>query len=350
MTAAASPPVRPLRMGTRASALARTQSGAFAAELSRVSGREVTTVIIRTQGDQLSSEGKAPPGGDAAGVFVRALDEALLRNEIDFAVHSLKDVPTVLAAGTCLGAVPMRADARDAFVVASRHAGVTTVGALPYGARVATSSPRRVSQLLRIRPDLETVAMAGNVDTRLQRLEEGRADALILACAGLDRLGRGGVITRRLPPDEMLGAPAQGALGVGCRADDEETREILLKMEDPTSRVAAEIERDLLQNLRGGCRAPVGARGFFEGEGRDRTLKLVGRVLSLDGTECLEDELSEPFALSPFPSPSSPSKNSSLSSSSSSSSSSSLGRLLAEKLLARGAARLIDASRERAAG
>ena len=112
MTAAAST-LRPLRMGTRASALARTQSGAFAAELSRVSGREVTTVIIRTQGDQLSSEGKAPPGGDAAGVFVRALDEALLRNEIDFAVHSLKDVPTALAAGTCLGAVPTRADARE---------------------------------------------------------------------------------------------------------------------------------------------------------------------------------------------------------------------------------------------
>ncbi|MDL2719238.1 MAG: hydroxymethylbilane synthase, partial [Acidobacteriota bacterium] len=212
-----------LRMGTRASALATTQSGAFAADLSRASGRSVETVIIRTQGDQLSSEGKAPPGGDAAGVFVRALDEALLRNEIDFAVHSLKDVPTVLAAGVRLAAVPLRADGRDAFVVASRHAGVTTVAGLPQAARVATSSPRRVSQLLRIRPDLVTVAMAGNVDTRLQRLEEGRADALILACAGLDRLSRGGVITRRLEADEMLGAPAQGALGVGCREDDAET-------------------------------------------------------------------------------------------------------------------------------
>ena len=138
--------------------------------------------------------------------------------------------------------------------------------------------------------------MAGNVDTRLQRLEEGRADALILACAGLDRLGRGGVITRRLERDEMLGAPAQGALGVGCRADDAETIAALKRMDDFETRVAVEAERDLLHFLRGGCRAPVGARGFFEGEEGSRTLRLVGRVLSLDGRECLEDELSEPFA------------------------------------------------------
>lgn len=336
---------RPLRMGTRASALARTQSGSFAAELALLSGRPVETIVIRTHGDQLSSEGKAPPGGDAAGVFVRALDEALLGNEIDFAVHSLKDVPTAVAKGVVLAAVPKRADARDALVVATRHSGATTVRALPPGARVATSSPRRVSQLLRIRPDLVAVAMAGNVDTRLQRLEEGRADALILACAGLDRLGRGGVITRRLEWDEMLGAPAQGALGISCRADDAETSEILGRMEDPPSRVAAEAERELLRFLRGGCRAPVGARGFLEGEEGNQRLRLVGRVLSLDGRECLEDEISEPLA---FPSPSFPSKkspSSSLSSSLSSSCSSPLGRALAERLLARGAARLIDASR-----
>ncbi|MGZ5430724.1 MAG: hydroxymethylbilane synthase [Thermoanaerobaculia bacterium] len=326
---------RPLRMGTRASALARTQSDAFAAELALLSGRPVETIVIRTHGDQLSSEGKAPPGGDAAGVFVRALDEALLRNEIDFAVHSLKDVPTVVAPGVLLAAVPERADPRDALIVASRHPGAKTVSALPPGARVATSSPRRMSQLLRIRPDLVTVAMAGNVDTRLQRLEEGRADALILACAGLDRLGRGGVITARLSRDEMLGAPAQGALGVGCRADDAETIAALKAMEDFETRVAVEAERDLLHFLRGGCRAPVGARGFFEGEEGRRTLRLVGRVLSLDGGECLEDELSEP---APQPSPSYPSRKSPL------------GRALAERLLVRGAARLIDAARERTPG
>jgi len=326
----------PLRMGTRASALARAQSGAFAAELTRRTGRPVDVVIVRTQGDQLSSEGKAPPGGDAAGVFVRALDDALRRNEIDFAVHSLKDVPTAEAESLVLAAVPARADARDAFVVATRHAGVTRVEDLPRGAKVATSSPRRISQLLRLRPDLVMVAMAGNVDTRLQRLEEGRADALVLASAGLDRLGRSAVITRRLEPGEMLGAPAQGALGIGCRADDEETRDSLLRMEDPIARATASVERDLLQFLRGGCRAPVGASASVVG-GR---LVLRGRVLSLDGNECLEDELSELFEL---PSPSSPSEKSP--SSLSPSPSSSLGRLLAEKLLARGAARLIDAAR-----
>ena len=320
----------PLRMGTRGSALARAQSGAFAEALTRATGRAVETVIVRTQGDQLSTEGKAPPGGDAAGVFVKALDDALRRGEIDFAVHSLKDVPTAEAEGLVLAAVPKRADARDALVVASRHAGVSTVAGLPRNAIVATSSPRRVSQLLRVRPDLSTVAMAGNVDTRLQRLEEGRADALILASAGLDRLGRAHVITRRLEADEMLGAPAQGALGIGCRADDAETNAALAVMDDFETRIAAEVERDFLRFLRGGCRAPVGARGIFEDEGGRRTLRLAGRVLSLDGLECLEDEMSEP---APEPSLSSPLRRSSL------------GRALAERLLARGAARLIDVSR-----
>ncbi|HQR47524.1 MAG TPA: hydroxymethylbilane synthase [Thermoanaerobaculia bacterium] len=320
----------PLRMGTRGSALARAQSGAVAEALTRATGRAVETILVRTQGDQLSTEGKAPPGGDAAGVFVRALDDALRRGEIDFAVPSLKDVPTAEAEGLVLAAVPKRADARDALVVASRHAGVATVAGLPRNAVVATSSPRRVAQLLRVRPDLSCIAMAGNVDTRLSRLEEGRADALVLAAAGLDRLGRAHVIACRLGPDEMLGAPAQGALGIGCRADDAATREVLAAMDDPATRVAAEAERDLLHFLRGGCRAPVGARGFFEGEGGSRRLVLVGRVLSLDGRECLEDELGES---TPPPFPSSPSFRSSL------------GRVLAERLLARGAARLIDVSR-----
>ena len=326
MTAAA---VRPLRMGTRASALARTQSGAVAAEITRATGHPVETVIVRTQGDQLSSEGKAPPGGDEAGVFVRALDEALQRNEIDFAVHSLKDVPTTDTPGLVLAAVPDRADARDALVVASRHAGARSLAALPKGARVATSSPRRIAQLLRLRPDLVAVSMAGNVDTRLRRLEEGRADALILACAGLDRLARSAAITARLSPGEMLGAPAQGALAIVCRADDMGTIAALRTMDHQPTRLAAEAERELLQFLRGGCRAPVGARGFLEGEEGRQTLKLTGRVLSLDGRECLEDEMSAPLGdlLSKkiF-----------------------LGRALAERLLARGAARLIDAARESA--
>jgi hydroxymethylbilane synthase len=175
--------------------------------------------------------------------------------------------------------------------------------------------------------------MAGNVDTRLQRLEEGRADALVLACAGLDRLGRGGVITARLSPEEMLGASAQGALGIMCREGDDETTGLLRRLEDPRARAEVEAERELLRLLRGGCRAPVGSRGFFKGEEGNGTLKLVGRVLSLDGTELIEEAATVLVALS-----SSPSERSSLSFLP-------LARSLAERLLAHGAARLIDAAR-----
>lgn len=313
----------PLRMGTRASALARVQASAAAADLTKATGFPVDVVLVRTQGDQLSTEGKAPPGGDEAGVFVRALDEALLRGEIDFAVHSLKDVPTASPDGLLLAAVPRRADVHDALVVASRvkAGGVASVQDLPRGGRVATSSPRRIAQLLRLRPDLSTVAMAGNVDTRLARLEEGRAEALLLASAGLDRLGRSPVIARRLPVEEFLPAPAQGALAMVCRVDDARTREALATQDDATSHATAEAERALLRHLRGGCRAPVGAFATLEGG----TFRLRGRVLSLDGREALEGEeagrcVSTADAVE-------------------------LGRRLAERLLTAGATRLIDASR-----
>jgi len=312
-----------LRMGTRASALARAQSSAAAVDLARASGLAVDVVLVRTQGDQLSTEGKAPPGGDEAGVFTRALDEALLRGEIDFAVHSLKDVPTVSPAGLLLAAVPRRADVHDALVVASRlkAAGIASVCDLPRGGRVATSSPRRVAQLLRLRPDLSAVAMAGNVDTRLARLEEGRADALLLAAAGLDRLGRSPVIARRLPVEEFLPAPAQGALAMVCREDDGRARAALATQDDGASHATAEAERALLRFLRGGCRAPVGAHATLDGG----TLRLRGRVLSLDGREALDGEEAGPCA--------------------SVAEAVDIGRRLAERLLAAGATALIDASR-----
>ena len=312
-----------LRMGTRASALARAQSSAAAVDLARASGLAVDVVLVRTQGDQLSTEGKAPPGGDEAGVFTRALDEALLRGEIDFAVHSLKDVPTVSPAGLLLAAVPRRADVHDALVVASRlkAAGIASVCDLPRGGRVATSSPRRVAQLLRLRPDLSAVAMAGNVDTRLARLEEGRADALLLAAAGLDRLGRSPVIARRLPVEEFLPAPAQGALAMVCREDDGRARAALATQDDHASHATAEAERALLHFLRGGCRAPVGAHATLDGG----TLRLRGRVLSLDGREALDGEETGPCA--------------------SVAEAVDVGRRLAERLLAAGATALIDASR-----
>ena len=200
----------------------------------------------------------------------------------------------------------------------SRHA-ARTVQELPQGALVATASPRRVAQLLRIRPDLVAVTMAGNVDTRLRRLEEGRADALILACAGLDRLSFGERITLRIPLDELLSAPAQGALGISCRRDDAGTASALATLDDPVTNAAAAAERSLLNALRAGCRAPVAALATA---GEDGTLVLRARVLALDGAEMLEDEatgpLSEPLEL---------------------------GRLLAERLLSRGARRLVTEAR-----
>lgn len=305
-------------MGTRGSALARAQSGAYAATLTAATGIPVEVVIVRTEGDRLSTEGRAPQGSDETGVFTRALDDALRRGECDFAVHSLKDLPTTPEPGLVLAAVPRRADTRDAFVVASRHAGVDSVDGLPQGARVATSSPRRIAQLLRRRPDLVAVAMAGNVDTRLRKLEEGAADALLLACAGLDRLSLGDRITRRLGADELMGAPGQGALAVVCREDDDRARRAVGALDDASARATAAAERAFLNALRGGCRAPVAASADVV----DGTLRLRGLVLSPDGKEALEGERSGP-ASDPD----------------------AVGRSLAEDLLALGASRLVAAAR-----
>jgi hydroxymethylbilane synthase len=305
-------------MGTRASLLARTQSGHVAAALTKATGRAVEEILVRTEGDQLSTEGRIPSAGDSVGVFVRALDDALRRDEIDFAVHSLKDVPTEYAEDLLMAAVPVRADVRDALVVASRHP-ARTVQELPQGARVATASPRRVAQLLRLRPDLETLTMAGNVDTRLRRLEEGRADALILACAGLDRLSFGERISLRISLDELLSAPAQGALGISCRRDDSDAAAALATLDDPLTNAAAAAERSLLNALRAGCRAPVAALATA---GERGTLVLRARVLALDGSEMLEDEVTGPLS-HPL----------------------ALGRDVAERLLARGAQRLVTEAR-----
>ncbi len=308
-------------MGTRASALARAQSGDIARKLSAATGVAVETVLIRTEGDQLSTEGKAPPGGDAVGVFTRALDEALRGGRIDFAVHSLKDLPTETGEDLALAAVPERADLRDALVVAARHRekGIATIAALPHGAVVATSSPRRVAQLLHVRPDLKMVSLAGNVDTRLRKLEAGVADALLLACAGLDRLGLSDRIARRLPPEELLSAPGQGALAMVCLGLEERTRALVASQDHPPTRAAAAAERSFLNALRGGCRAPVGARAEVEAE----RVRLQGVVLSLDGKERLDAEgeagVGEADAL---------------------------GRTLAEQLLAKGAGRLVAAARD----
>lgn len=306
-------------MGTRASALARTQSGAAAEALTATTGVEVEMVLVRTEGDQLSTEGRAPGGGDTVGVFTRALDDALREGKIDFAVHSLKDVPTEDPEGVVLAAVPRRADVRDALVVASRHAGVASIASLPRGARVATSSPRRAAQLGSVRPDLVTAPLAGNVDTRLRKLEEGVADALLLACAGLDRLGLAGRIAARLAPDELVPAPGQGALAISCRSGDARVLGLLATQDDPAARATALAERSFLHHLRGGCRAPVGAHAVLDAE----RLLLSGVVLSLDGRERLDGQV-EGTASEAWEA----------------------GRRLAEELLSRGAARLVAAARD----
>lgn len=306
-----------LRMGTRGSALARTQSGTVAEAVTRATGVAVEVVLIRTEGDQLSTEGRAPQAGDTTGVFTRALDDALRDGRVDFAVHSLKDLPTLEAPDLVVIAVPSRADVRDALVVAPALPGVDSVAGLPQGARVATSSPRRVAQLLRLRPDLVTAPLAGNVDTRLRKLTEGVADALLLASAGLDRLSRSAVITRRLEPQEMCPAPGQGALALVCRAADAAARETLATQDDPGARATAEAERALLNELRGGCRAPVGAHATVA----DGVLVLFGRVLSPDGRETIEGVESGPPAEAEA-----------------------VGRRLARTLLSRGAARLVALS------
>jgi hydroxymethylbilane synthase len=312
---------RILRMGTRASALAQTQSGQVARALEAASGMKVETILIRTVGDQLSSEGKAPPGGDATGVFTKALDDALREKRIDFAVHSLKDLPTAPERDLVLAAVPTRADVRDALVLPTGAAAVLSVTKLPQGARVATSSPRRVAQLLRLRPDLRMVTMAGNVDTRLRKLEEEQAEALLLACAGLDRLAFTARIALRLNPDELLPAPGQGALALVCREADATTRTAAGLLDDRAARLSSAAERSLLNELGAGCRAPVGALAWLEGE----TLHLRGRVLSLDGAESLESVARVQDA--------------------NDSQADELGRRVASALLAAGAKRLVDAAR-----
>ncbi len=251
-----------LRLGTRGSALALAQSGTIAAAL-RELGATVELVTIRTAGDT-----RAPSAVWGEGAFVTALEAALLEGLIDVAVHSAKDVPTEQDPRLCIAAFPQRADPRDALV--ALDPGVT-LDTLPPGARIGTDSPRRVAFIIARRPDLRPHPLHGNVDTRLRRLADGETDALILAVAGLTRLGLAGRITQSLPADVMPPAPGQGALAVQCRADDPITRPLLQRLDDAPTRTAVEAERAFLAASGGGCRAPLGALGTV----RDGTLELL---------------------------------------------------------------------------
>lgn len=243
---------RALRLGTRASALATSQSG-WVADRLRAAGHEVELVTVRTEGD-VSRASLTEIGG--TGVFASALRDALRRNDIDLAVHSLKDLPTALEPGLVVAAVPEREDPRDVLVARDR----LTLAELPAGAVVGTGSPRRAAQLTGLRPDLAVRDIRGNVDTRVGYVRDGLLDAVVLARAGLARLGRLADATDVLPLHLMLPAPGQGALAVECRADDTPLRALLAEvLEHPPTRAAVDAERAVLSALEAGCTAPVAA-------------------------------------------------------------------------------------------
>jgi hydroxymethylbilane synthase len=266
-----------LRLGTRASALARTQSQLVADLLAERTGRTIELVTVRTEGDAVTGP-LASLGG--TGVFVSALRDALLAGEVDLAVHSLKDLPTAPASGIALAAVPLREDPRD--IVVARDG--LTIGELPVGSRVGTGSPRRVAQLEALGLGIDLVGVRGNVDTRIAKVRSGELDAVVLARAGLARLGRLEEVTEVLDPIQVLPAPGQGALAVECRAADTDLVALVADaLDDPRTRAAVECERTVLAELEAGCSAPVGALAeVVEGDdGEELWIRAV--ALSLDG-------------------------------------------------------------------
>ena len=261
---------RPLRLGTRGSRLALEQSRIIADRL-RATGIPVEVRTIVSDGDL-----RAPDAPIGEGIFVTALERALVAREIDLAVHSAKDLPLEEDAELVIAAYPERADARDALVTRS---GERSIDDLAVGGRVGTDSPRRAGFLRALRPDLIVLPLHGNVDTRLRRLDEGEADALVLAAAGLDRLGLGSRIAARLDAESMPPAPGQGALAVQARRDDSEVRELLAQLDDPHIRIAVVAELALLKAMGGGCKAPVGALAVQV----DGALNLLAGAVTPDG-------------------------------------------------------------------
>jgi hydroxymethylbilane synthase len=271
---------RPLRLGTRGSALARAQANAVVEGLARI-GRTAELVVMTTAGDR-SSKPIAELGG--TGVFVSALRDALLSGAIDLAVHSYKDLPTAPASGLRIAAVPAREDPRDVLVARDG----LTVAELPHGATVGTGSPRRIAALRALGLGLEPVPVRGNVDTRLGKVARGELDAVVLARAGLARLDRLDAVTEVLDPLQMLPAPAQGALAVECRAGDEALVGVLAALDEPDSSAAAVAERALLAALEAGCTAPVGALAVVAvGDDDQPELFLRGSVTALDGSDAV---------------------------------------------------------------
>lgn len=287
--------MRPLRIGTRASALARMQSEAVAERLRSVLGTRIELVPVVSEGDR-SAAPLTQIGG--SGVFVGAVRDSLARGEVDVAVHSLKDLPTVADGRVVLAAVPSREDPRDALVARDR----LTLGELPAGSTVGTGSPRRAAQLRALGLGVDVVDIRGNVDTRLSKVARGDVDAILLARAGLIRLGREGEITENLDPLQMLPAPGQGALAVEVASGSGELAdEVRAALDDPDSRATVTAERALLLELQAGCMAPIGALAdVVEGEdGAELWLRAV--VAAPDGSDLVRmsaaGRVDEPAAL-----------------------------------------------------
>jgi hydroxymethylbilane synthase len=300
-----------LRLGTRGSELARTQSQAVADAITAATGAAVELVPIVTEGDR-SSAAIAQLGG--TGVFVAAIRRALLEGTVDLAVHSYKDLPTASEPGLTIAAVPGREDPRDALVARDG----LTLGELPPGSKIGTGAPRRVAQLRALGLGLDVVPIRGNVDTRLGRVAPGDLDAVVLARAGLSRLGRLGEITETLDPLQVLPAPAQGALAVECRISDARTRELVGRLEDPSARACVQAERSTLAALEAGCSAPVAAYAeVAEGE-HGPELFLRASVTAIDGSDAVRGSIVGPLPQA-----------------------TALGRSLAAELLDRGAAALM---------
>jgi hydroxymethylbilane synthase len=273
---------RRFRIGTRGSQLALFQANLVASRIAAALGRPVEEAaeihVIKTTGDRVQDRNLSELGGK--GLFTREIEDALLEGGIDLAVHSMKDMPTVLPGGLVIDCLLERADPRDAFLSARAH----SIASLPKGAVVGTSSLRRAAQVKARRPDITIVPFRGNVNTRLEKLEKGVADATLLAMAGLTRMGLGDRATAALSPEEMLPAVAQGAIGVERRENDEEAYLLLSKLHHEETGLRVAAERALLAVLDGSCRTPIAALATIEG-GR---LSLRGMILTPDGSEVIE--------------------------------------------------------------
>lgn len=274
-----------LKIGTRQSLLALWQSEYIQQRLQeRYPDCTVELKKIVTKGDRILDVPLAKIGGK--GLFTKEIETELLEGTVDLAVHSLKDMPTVLPEGLCLTVITERANSQDAFV-SNRYESFVS---LPEGAVVGTSSLRRKGQLLAARPDLQIVDLRGNVDTRLRKLDEGNMDAIILAAAGLERLGYGDRIRERLPYSLCIPAVGQGALAIECREDRHDIRELLSFLHDEPTQQATDGERAFLRLIEGGCQVPIGVRGVVEGE----RISLTAVIGAVDGSRIIRDTISGP--------------------------------------------------------